>query len=314
MHPNRQTQLHWKTNKLTTILIGQISDLLELNCTSKQWTLSTDRLTQISWQTNNPHVYFYGLNTNILTKKQITIPFDQIGVLLELNCTSKQWTLSTDRLTQISWQTNNPHVYFYGLNTNILTKKTNHNSIWPDWRPSWAKLHQWTVNPINRQTNTNILTNRLTTCLFLWIKHKYLDKKTNHNSIWPDWRPTGAELHQRTLLQDRLTQISWQTNKLHIYFYRPTLICILTNKLIEILFYQIGDLLELNCTSEPSHPASHLSWEMNKVPVGEDNYIFRDTVHNGQYCIIVIHNGTSWTESHIKILYHIYNYIFSWPL
>merc|ERR1711982_167470 len=75
---------------------------------------------------------------------------------------------------------------------------------------------------------------------------------------------------------------------LHIYFYRPTLICILTNKLIEILFYQIGDLLELNCTSEPSHPASHLSWEMNKVPVGENNYIFRDTVHNGKKLFVTL--------------------------
>ena len=67
-----------------------------------------------------------------------------------------------------------------------------------------------------------------------------------------------------------------------------------TNKINLILLHQIGDLLELNCTSEPSHPASHLSWEMNKVPVGEDNYIFRDTVHNGQYCIIYItmaHHG-----------------------
>jgi len=51
---------------------------------------------------------------------------------------------------------------------------------------------------------------------------------------------------------------------------------------VNIKEYEIGDLLELNCTSEPSHPASHLSWEMNKVPVGEDNYIFRDTVHNGK--------------------------------
>ena len=58
----------------------------------------------------------------------------------------------------------------------------------------------------------------------------------------------------------------------------------------------------MNCTSEPSHPASHLSWEMNKVtvtmmmimmmmmvmmmgdqvPVEEDNVIFRETVHNGK--------------------------------
>ena len=45
---------------------------------------------------------------------------------------------------------------------------------------------------------------------------------------------------------------------------------------------QIGDLLELNCTSEPSHPASELSWEMNKIPVTQDNYIFNEKVHNGK--------------------------------
>ena len=38
---------------------------------------------------------------------------------------------------------------------------------------------------------------------------------------------------------------------------------------------QIGDLLELNCTSEPSHPPSELSWEMNKRAVDEENVIFR---------------------------------------
>jgi len=46
--------------------------------------------------------------------------------------------------------------------------------------------------------------------------------------------------------------------------------------------YEVGDLLELNCTSEPSHPPSQLSWQMNKLPVDEDNVIFRETVHNGK--------------------------------
>ena len=42
------------------------------------------------------------------------------------------------------------------------------------------------------------------------------------------------------------------------------------------LYFEIGDLLELNCTSEPSHPPSELSWEMNKMPVDEEeNVIFR---------------------------------------
>ena len=41
---------------------------------------------------------------------------------------------------------------------------------------------------------------------------------------------------------------------------------------------QIGDLLELNCTSEPSHPPSELSWEMNKRPVDEENVIFRSSL------------------------------------
>jgi len=51
---------------------------------------------------------------------------------------------------------------------------------------------------------------------------------------------------------------------------------------VNIKEYEIGDLLELNCTSEPSHPPSDLTWEMNKVPVAKDNYIFKETVHNGK--------------------------------
>jgi len=46
--------------------------------------------------------------------------------------------------------------------------------------------------------------------------------------------------------------------------------------------YEIGDMLQLNCTSEPSHPASHLKWEVNKQPVAEDNYIFNEVHHHGK--------------------------------
>ena len=38
---------------------------------------------------------------------------------------------------------------------------------------------------------------------------------------------------------------------------------------------QVGDLLELNCTSEPSHPPSQLRWEINKEEV-------RQTISNLQ--------------------------------
>ena len=51
---------------------------------------------------------------------------------------------------------------------------------------------------------------------------------------------------------------------------------------LNIKEYEVGDLLELNCSSEPSHPASHLTWEVNKQQVPEDNYIFRETIHNGK--------------------------------
>jgi len=51
---------------------------------------------------------------------------------------------------------------------------------------------------------------------------------------------------------------------------------------LNIKEYEVGDLLELNCSSEPSHPASHLTWEVNKQQVQEDNYIFRETIHNGK--------------------------------
>ena len=41
-------------------------------------------------------------------------------------------------------------------------------------------------------------------------------------------------------------------------------------------------MLQLNCTSEPSHPASHLKWEVNKRPVEEDNYVFNEIHHQGK--------------------------------
>ena len=41
-------------------------------------------------------------------------------------------------------------------------------------------------------------------------------------------------------------------------------------------------MLQLNCTSEPSHPASHLKWEVNKRPVEEDNYVFNEILHQGK--------------------------------
>ena len=41
-------------------------------------------------------------------------------------------------------------------------------------------------------------------------------------------------------------------------------------------------MLQLNCTSEPSHPASHLKWEVNKRPVQEDNYVFNEIHHHGK--------------------------------
>ena len=41
-------------------------------------------------------------------------------------------------------------------------------------------------------------------------------------------------------------------------------------------------MLQLNCTSEPSHPASHLKWEVNKRPVEEDNYVFNEIYHQGK--------------------------------
>jgi len=46
--------------------------------------------------------------------------------------------------------------------------------------------------------------------------------------------------------------------------------------------YEIGDLLELNCTSEPSHPPSALKWEINKRPVNEDFVTFRKKFHVGR--------------------------------
>jgi len=51
---------------------------------------------------------------------------------------------------------------------------------------------------------------------------------------------------------------------------------------LNIKQYEIGDMLQLNCTSEPSHPASHLKWEVNKQPVEEDNYIFNEIQHEGK--------------------------------
>ncbi|XP_075160063.1 beaten path IV [Haematobia irritans] len=45
--------------------------------------------------------------------------------------------------------------------------------------------------------------------------------------------------------------------------------------------YQIGEILNLNCTSGKSHPASHLQWFINDQPVVDGQYLVRynDTVH-----------------------------------
>ncbi|TMW48209.1 hypothetical protein DOY81_006710, partial [Sarcophaga bullata] len=45
--------------------------------------------------------------------------------------------------------------------------------------------------------------------------------------------------------------------------------------------YQIGETLNLNCTSGKSHPASHLQWFINDQPVVDGHYLIRynDTVH-----------------------------------
>lgn len=43
---------------------------------------------------------------------------------------------------------------------------------------------------------------------------------------------------------------------------------------LAITQYEVGDLLELNCTSEPSHPPSLLRWEINKEEVSKDDYTF----------------------------------------
>jgi len=51
---------------------------------------------------------------------------------------------------------------------------------------------------------------------------------------------------------------------------------------LNIKQYEVGDMLQLNCTSEPSHPASHLKWEVNKRPVQEDNYVFNEIHHHGK--------------------------------
>jgi len=51
---------------------------------------------------------------------------------------------------------------------------------------------------------------------------------------------------------------------------------------VNIKEYEVGDLLELNCSSEPSNPASALSWQVNKRVVPEDNYIFNEVIHTGK--------------------------------
>lgn len=38
--------------------------------------------------------------------------------------------------------------------------------------------------------------------------------------------------------------------------------------------YQIGDYLNLNCTSGKSHPASVLQWYINDQPVSEHYFLF----------------------------------------
>ncbi|XP_073816466.1 beaten path IV [Musca autumnalis] len=45
--------------------------------------------------------------------------------------------------------------------------------------------------------------------------------------------------------------------------------------------YQIGEILNLNCSSGKSHPASHLQWFINDQPVLDEQYLihYNDTVH-----------------------------------
>ena len=97
------------------------------------------------------------------------------------------------------------------------------------------------------------------------------------NKINPIWHvmlcirvtlPTGIELNWFSTWESQWIGI-WHLEFVDLY------------RLVNFKF-QIGDLLELNCTSEPSHPPSDLTWEMNKVPVAKDNYIFKETVHNGK--------------------------------
>jgi len=45
-----------------------------------------------------------------------------------------------------------------------------------------------------------------------------------------------------------------------------------------VIFVKVGDLLQLNCTSEPSNPAADLKWEINKELVPEQHYIFNEKI------------------------------------
>ncbi|XP_023327713.1 uncharacterized protein LOC111700878 [Eurytemora carolleeae] len=46
--------------------------------------------------------------------------------------------------------------------------------------------------------------------------------------------------------------------------------------------YEVGDMLQLNCTSEPSNPAADLKWEINKELVPDQHYIFNEQIVHGR--------------------------------
>jgi hypothetical protein len=50
------------------------------------------------------------------------------------------------------------------------------------------------------------------------------------------------------------------------------------SKDVYIFTLKVGDLLQLNCTSEPSNPAADLKWEINKELVPEQHYIFNEKI------------------------------------
>jgi len=57
---------------------------------------------------------------------------------------------------------------------------------------------------------------------------------------------------------------------------------ITTSNLHGINQYEIGDMLQLNCTSDPSNPAAELKWEINKELVPEQHYIFNEKIQHGR--------------------------------